>query len=250
MIGVSTPQVRLFDPHFGGVIAKGTLLPLNSTVLPPGTLVLRASQVKAPDAALFWSKWTAYWNQALVWAHQVHQQQQQRWQQQQQHLVGVGNTPGACSQAAAAVAAAAAATTACRRSALEYVHPQDRPWLQQLWYVHEAWQKAVVCSSSSSSGGGSSSISSINDCCDQPPTPCKPWQPPQQQQQSGSSGYSAACSRTDGSSSRLLCSCSASLEVVCRPPDGCERGGEKLRVNKNLLLLLHHAGVPQAVFTE
>lgn len=36
----------MFDPHFAGVIGKGTLLPLNSSALPPGTIILRQSQVK------------------------------------------------------------------------------------------------------------------------------------------------------------------------------------------------------------
>jgi hypothetical protein len=40
------------------------------------------------------------------------------------------------------------------------------------------------------------------------------------------------------------------LEVVSRPPDGADRPAEKIRVNKNLLLLMHYAGVPQQVFAE
>eukprot|EP00775_Hariotina_reticulata_P005922 gene5922-6162_t len=37
-------QVRVFVPHFAGVIAKGMLLPLSASALPPGTIVLRSSQ--------------------------------------------------------------------------------------------------------------------------------------------------------------------------------------------------------------
>jgi hypothetical protein len=37
------------------------------------------------------------------------------------------------------------------------------------------------------------------------------------------------------------------LEVVARPPDNSGRNPD-LKVNKNLLLLLHHAGVPREVF--
>jgi hypothetical protein len=87
--------------------------------------------------------------------------------------------------------------------------------------------------------------------------PCKHLQPPPQQQQQSNNTYNTAGSSSGGSgsgssssSSSSMCCCTASLEVVSRPPDGAERAGERLRVNKNLLLLLHHAGVPQHIFAE
>lgn len=291
----------MFDPHFGAVIAKGTLTPLTDSVLPPGTLVLRASQVKAPTAKHFWSRWVEHWNEMLVWAFQQHQrvrqpQQQQRvgrqpgpaavvpggWQQQpQQSLPGVGVQQGPAAAAAPAAGnqesagswgssagasvgvpqqqqqlpksassgstnsnllaqatTAAAASSSTRRPILEFIHPQDRPWLQQLWYVHEALQ--MLDSGSSSSSGTHLGAASVL-----PPMACR-----QQQQQIASGPVPAnLCSSSNTADAAAGCCCECVIEVVSRAPSGADKSCD-LRINKNLLLLLHHAGVPQQVFEE
>lgn len=297
-------QVRLFDGHFGGVIAKGTLLPLNSSALPPGTIILRQSQVKAPTGKTFWSSWTAYWQQTLLWAHQVHSHNTQTNQQQglpqlsrfacqagscNQPCVsnssssGAGvsvATPGTTAAAAtagevalqaavAAATAAAAAASGSRGVALRCFNAQDQPWLQQLWYIHDA-QQMVGC------------LQAQGLCSPIPAQPLPPGCLQQQQQQppqaagvagssssttrlaptapygAGGSGNSSSStstgSQTGGAGPAASCSsrgcqCSAVLEVVCRPPDSSSRTPD-LRINKNLLLLLHHAGVPEEVFTK
>jgi hypothetical protein len=151
-------------------------------------------------------------------------------------------------EAAAQAAAVAAAVNGTRAASLRCFHAQDQPWMQQLWYIYDAVQ--VFNSSSSSSR-------SATDGQPGPPTACIPVRPgckqcsdggaqPQQQQQqqwhpgsSSSGGSSGACSSR--------CSCSAVCEVVSRPPDTSGRQTD-ININKNLLLLLHHAGVPLEVF--
>jgi hypothetical protein len=264
--------VRLFDPHLGGVVGKGTLLPLNSSVLPPGTLVLRQSQVKAPVGKTFWAAWSGYWQQLLIWAHQQHLQQQRQWpaqgmhfQQQQQQVggsfsrAGVApansstssaggpgavpvpqvNAPTAAAAGAAGAleaavqAAAVAAAVGPRAEALRCFNAQDQPWMQQLWYVHDAMQ----LNSSSSSMAGDALVPGRALV----PPPARPdcRSHCQQQQQQWPSSSS--------SSSSGVCGCEAVLEVVSRPPDSSGKNPD-LKISKNLLLLLHHAGVPLAVF--
>lgn len=244
-------QVRLFDSHLGGVIAKGTLLPLNSGALPAGTIVLRQSQVKAPAGKSFWPSWVRYWQTLLVWAHQQHQAQQQHQQQQWRPTLGDRHPAGSCNVAgpnssssgsgscsngaaapsavdAAVRAAATAAASGPRADTLRCFNAQDQPWMQQLWYIHDA-QELVLRAAQS---GGS---------CSDPPTP--PGCPQRQLAQQPQHHQQAVCGASG------VCACSATLEVVSRPPDSNNRAPD-LRVNKNLLLLLHHAGVPQEVFAR
>jgi hypothetical protein len=265
-------QVRLFDPHLGGVIGKGTLLPLNSSALPPDTLVLRQSQVKAPVSRTFWAAWSRYWQQLLVWAHLRHLQQQRQWpaqgmnlQQQQQvggsfSRAGVAAASSSSSSSAAGgpgvmpvlqvtaptaaaagafeaamQAAAVAAAAGSRSEALRCFNAQDQPWMQQLWYVHDAMQ---LTSSSSVAVGALGPGSAFAPPPARPD--CRSHCPHQQQQWPSSSSSSS-------SSSSGVCGCEAVLEVVSRPPDSSGRNPD-LKINKNLLLLLHHAGVPLAVF--
>lgn len=262
----------MFNPHFGGVIAKGMLLPLSDRVLPPGVVVLRMSQVKAPEAKTFWDRWSIYWQQLLVWAHQVHHQQQQQQQnvqlQQQQQYGAMNGQPcssssssggstcaaGAATAAATAAATVAAAVAAANIEGLSCVHPQDRPWFQQLCYICGAQQ--LLGSSSSSSR-----------YAQPPPLPCQNEQQQQLCRQgchahSTSAAEAAAAAAAPPGSHALVsggsscgdcstgsCSCEAMLEVVRRPVDGAEKHTEH-RIGKNLLTLLHHAGVPQDVFAE
>lgn len=279
-------QVRLFDPHFGGVIAKGTLLPLNSRALPPNTIVLRQSQVKAPAGREFWEGWSTHWQQLLLWAHQQHLQQQRSTPQhgmppqpQAAHSCCCGMTAaggaagsnsangssgsgvrcscsntgvaaGGASFAAAVQAAADAAVNGPRADVLRCFHAQDQPWLQQLWYVHDARQLCQRQRAGYNQRAGSSSSNSAKQHALPPPSPtgCRQQLSGQQQQQPQQQGAAGSAGNSGGTtSSSSSCSCGAVLEVVTRPPDSTGRPAD-ISINKNLLLLLHDAGVPAEVF--
>lgn len=270
-------QVRVFDPHLSGVIGKGTLLPLSSSALPPGTIILRQSQVKAPAGKAFWSAWTRHWQDLLIWAHQQHLQQANTQMQPQvsppQHLwtlpqrqhsavagasgtssssagsscgihaqssAGATATPLAAFEAAAAAAAAAAASGP-KAATLRCFNAQDQPWMQQVWYIHNAMRLAQQAAAAAGPASAQGSFL----------PPARPGCPSSCQQQQQHQCWTACSSNMSGSSSGSVraCGCSAVLEVVSRPPDSSGRNPD-LKVNKNLLLLLHHAGVPAEVFAE
>lgn len=221
--GCRISQVRLFDPHFGGVVAKGMLLPLNGSALPPGTVVLRSSQVKAPASEVFARAWQQHWQRMLAWAHQQHQQQHH----EQEEL------DSALAASRAVEAAAQAASPGPRAALLRCFNAQDQPWMQQLWYVHDALQLHSL--RQRTAPNAATAAAAVHR---PPPAPCAP---------SAGSGCPHQTAAGSGSSG-CRCSCSAVLEVVTRPPDGVGRG--ELRINKNLLLLLHQRGVPAQVFEE
>lgn len=223
----------------------------------------------------------------MVWAHQQHlqhaqRQQQHNWPPQQQwqqpqpsgftvlqsHAVPAagptsstsstvegasacvaGTTPVAAGAAtasltafeAAAEAAAAAAANGPRAATTRCFNAQDQPWIQQLWYVHDALQLEL----SPPAGLAAAGVG----CCSPPARPGCSGSNHQQQQQGWStcSGSNVSSSGSTSSSRHGACGCSAVLEVVARPPDSSGRNPD-LKVNKNLLLLLHHAGVPRDVF--
>jgi hypothetical protein len=167
--------------------------------------------------------------------------------------VGVSAGPALGPLEAAVQAAAAAAAVGPRATTLRCFHAQDLPYMQQLWYIHDAMQLFSTAAAATAPPAAAAATTLVRPGSNLTAPPVRPdcrqhsHQQQLQQEQwppSGSSGSSA------GSSGRGRCECDAVLEVVSRPPDSSGRNPD-LKVNRNLLLLLlHHAGVPLQVFEE
>lgn len=109
-------QVRLYDPRFRA-LSKGTLLPVSPKVLPPRTIIIRRSMVKAPEINMFWNElWTPYLQ------HQLQAGLQDR----------LSNDSSSSSDGFSAVA-----------------HPHDMVWLKQLHQLppngHDCDNQAYAC---------------------------------------------------------------------------------------------------------